>query len=122
MHWFHYEMLASGVDATKPCTHIPSERSLGIWGLTGHMTAIRGNKSVFFLGSPLVQSVQKWRSSEVESVNDVDTCLVGCGCKTSCRFHPSIVPWLLTFQVEHEQKEDLHKYTSMKVYTLAFVI
>lgn len=94
---------------TKPCNHIPSEKSLGILGLTLHMTAIRGNKSISFPGSPLVQSLQKWRSSEGESVDDVDRCLVGYGCRTSCRFHPSIVPWLLTFKVEREQKEGLHK-------------
>lgn len=122
VHWFHYEMLASGVDATKPRVHIPIEKSLGIVGLTGRMTAIRGNKDIPFPGSPFspvcAKVEEQWRRISwwcghlfgwIWLQNKLQIPFKHCALAVN-------------FQVEHEQKEDLHKSASMKVHALAFVI
>lgn len=117
-------MLTSGVDATKPRDHIPIEKSLGIWGLAGHMPAITGNKDISFLGSPLVQSVPKWRSSQGESVDDCGHLFGWIWLQNKLQIPFKHCALAVNFQVEHEQKEDLQmlKYASMKGHALAFVI
>lgn len=86
------------------------------------LTAIRGNKDISFLVSPSVQSVQKYGSGERESISRCRYLFGWIWLQNELQIPSKHCAWVVDGQMAHGQKEDLHKYTSMKVHTSAFVI